>query len=137
MGYSYCEFERAENEREISRNQRATQLTSLRARYEREISRIRREIQLTSVRGAGELPRCETTTLQFQSVRDERVTYRPTLPPPTIFTDDCTICMEQLQNGESIQPSRVCVHQFHSSCIRTWLEMGYTTCPLCRKNFIY
>ncbi|KAG4944239.1 hypothetical protein JHK85_048885 [Glycine max] len=59
------------------------------------------------------------------------------LPPVTCFCDDgttgskhdCPICIEEFKNGELIQPFGVCVHEFHSSCINSWLLRGKTTCP--------
>ncbi|KAG4931295.1 hypothetical protein JHK86_048256 [Glycine max] len=67
------------------------------------------------------------------------------LPPVTCFCDDettgskhdCPICIEEFKNGELIQPFGVCVHEFHSSCINSWLLSGKTTCPVCRKELIY
>ena len=67
------------------------------------------------------------------------------LPPVKSFTDedkidgsqsadDCPICMEGFKKGELIQPFGLCVHEFHSSCLNSWLHGGKTTCPLCRKD---
>ncbi|XP_027355455.1 receptor homology region, transmembrane domain- and RING domain-containing protein 1-like [Abrus precatorius] len=47
---------------------------------------------------------------------------------------DCAICMEEFKIGELIQPFGVCVHEFHSSCVNSWLHSGKTTCPICREE---
>ncbi|TKY70094.1 Receptor-likey region, transmembrane domain- and RING domain-containing protein 2 [Spatholobus suberectus] len=65
-----------------------------------------------------------------------------TLPPVICFragettgsNSDCPICMEEFKNGELIQPFGVCVHEFHSACVNSWLLGGKTTCPVCRKE---
>ncbi|KAH1217661.1 Receptor y region, transmembrane domain- and RING domain-containing protein 3 [Glycine max] len=63
------------------------------------------------------------------------------LPPAICFQGDdesqrdCPICMEDFKNGELIQPFGVCVHEFHLSCVNSWLlGGGKTTCPVCRKD---
>ncbi|KAL2335179.1 hypothetical protein Fmac_016392 [Flemingia macrophylla] len=65
-----------------------------------------------------------------------------TLPPLSCFLADdqsqcdCPICIEEFKNGDLVQPFGVCVHQFHSSCINTWLLLGRTTCPVCRTPLV-
>jgi hypothetical protein len=60
------------------------------------------------------------------------------LPPVKIFdgdeTSDCSICMEKFKKGELIQPFVLCAHEFHYSCINSWLLGGKTTCPICRQD---
>ncbi|KAG5098529.1 hypothetical protein JHK82_048383 [Glycine max] len=64
------------------------------------------------------------------------------LPPITCFHDvettrsqcDCPICIQEFKNEELIQPFGRCVHEFHSSCVNSWLLGGKTTCPVCRKE---
>nr|KYP54425.1 RING-H2 finger protein ATL5H [Cajanus cajan] len=65
------------------------------------------------------------------------------LPPVACFLKDktphqslcdCPICMEEFQNKELVQPFGVCDHQFHSSCINSWLLTGKITCPVCREQ---
>ena len=67
------------------------------------------------------------------------------LPPVKSFTDedktngsqsadDCSICKELFKNGQLIQPFGLCVHEFHSSCLNSWLHSGKTTCPVCRRD---
>jgi hypothetical protein len=60
------------------------------------------------------------------------------LPPVKIFdedeTSDCSICMEEFKKGELIQPFVLCAHEFHYSCINSWLLGGKTNCPICRQD---
>lgn len=42
----------------------------------------------------------------------------------------CPICLDGGE-GKWVQPP--CGHQFHSSCMNTWLR-HHTTCPLCRQT---
>jgi len=64
------------------------------------------------------------------------------LPPVIAFQEDetphsqtqCPICIEQFRNGELIQPFGLCSHQFHPSCINSWLFRGNTNCPVCRME---
>ena len=79
----------------------------------------------------------------FQGTEIARLAIKA-LPPVKSFNDedktngsqsvDCPICMEVFKNGELIQPFGLCVHEFHSSCINSWLHSGKTTCPLCRED---
>jgi len=62
------------------------------------------------------------------------------LPPAVSFGEDqtkdshcdCPICLEEFKHGDFIQPFGVCAHQFHSSCLKSWLLSQKTSCPLCR-----
>lgn len=60
------------------------------------------------------------------------------LPPVKTFNaeqvNNCPICMEQFKKGELIQPFSSCAHEFHSSCLNSWLLGGKTTCPVCRQD---
>ncbi|MED6150475.1 hypothetical protein PIB30_072639 [Stylosanthes scabra] len=47
---------------------------------------------------------------------------------------ECSICMEVFKDGELVQPLGLCSHQFHSSCLYSWLHSGKSTCPLCRVD---
>jgi hypothetical protein len=65
------------------------------------------------------------------------------LPPVKSFLDDenimdCPICMEVFKKGELIQPFKVCNHEFHVSCLFSWLHReGKTTCPVYRKDLFF
>ncbi|KAI4324004.1 hypothetical protein L6164_023571 [Bauhinia variegata] len=72
--------------------------------------------------------------VQFQLERR-----RIAMPPQKIFKsettgfkDQCVFCLEEFKNGELVQPFPICNHEFHASCINTWLNGGKTTCPICR-----
>ncbi|XP_058733814.1 uncharacterized RING finger protein YBR062C-like [Vicia villosa] len=51
-------------------------------------------------------------------------------------TANCPICMEEFKKGELIQPFGLCAHEFHSSCLNSWLHGGKTTCPICRQDLL-
>ncbi|XP_062088729.1 putative RING-H2 finger protein ATL19 [Humulus lupulus] len=45
--------------------------------------------------------------------------------------NECAICLEDFEKGDSCQVFPVCNHIFHSICIGNWLRKN-PTCPLCR-----
>ena len=47
--------------------------------------------------------------------------------------DDCAICQEPIQIGQSIRMLRHCTHRFHRACIDPWFE-NHPTCPTCRHD---
>lgn len=49
-----------------------------------------------------------------------------------IFTGDCSICMEELDNRTV---ETICKHNFHKDCIEKWGEKN-NSCPLCRELMI-
>lgn len=49
-------------------------------------------------------------------------------------TDDCVICLSELQSGIDEFVALPCGHQFHLPCIRSWLKLR-STCPSCRFQF--
>ncbi|XP_057740392.1 RING-H2 finger protein ATL57-like [Arachis stenosperma] len=90
----------------------------------------------------------EFTELPFsRSMRMARLALKA-LPPVKSFAKEeededglvdrrnnfCPICIEEFKDGELIQPFGVCVHEFHSACINSWLHSGKTSCPLCRED---
>ncbi|KAL9320912.1 hypothetical protein ACSQ67_012751 [Phaseolus vulgaris] len=64
------------------------------------------------------------------------------LPPVKPFQEDqttpsqtqCPICIQQFTNGDLIQPFGLCFHEFHPSCIHSWLLHGKISCPVCRME---
>ncbi|NWR22525.1 DZIP3 ligase, partial [Emberiza fucata] len=47
--------------------------------------------------------------------------------------DPCTICHEELgRNSCELE----CGHEFHRECIRTWLLLHSSTCPVCREHAV-
>ncbi|XP_066325495.1 probable E3 ubiquitin-protein ligase ATL45 [Miscanthus floridulus] len=43
----------------------------------------------------------------------------------------CAVCLEDVQQGETVRRLLACGHLFHKECIDMWLH-SHTTCPLCR-----
>ncbi|GAU32987.1 hypothetical protein TSUD_358530 [Trifolium subterraneum] len=61
------------------------------------------------------------------------------LPPAKSVESDedmrqCPICMEEYTRGESIQTFGVCDHDFHRSCLHSWLQRGKSSCSVCRLD---
>ncbi len=50
-------------------------------------------------------------------------------------TGTCTICQEDLAEGERVRTIRSCQHMFHSTCVDPWLTQK-GTCPLCRTPLV-
>ena len=47
----------------------------------------------------------------------------------------CPICLETYQSDKSIQLIKLkCKHLFHNECIKPWLTLKSTKCPVCRKE---
>ena len=46
--------------------------------------------------------------------------------------DECVICLEDFEDGESCQVLPHCKHIFHTNCIDHWLRNN-PTCPVCRN----
>lgn len=48
-------------------------------------------------------------------------------------TKECAICLENVEKGNCgcILP---CMHVFHEGCIKRWITMNNSTCPVCRLN---
>ncbi|KVI08598.1 Zinc finger, RING/FYVE/PHD-type [Cynara cardunculus var. scolymus] len=44
---------------------------------------------------------------------------------------DCSVCLSEFQDDESLRLLPKCSHAFHVPCIDTWLR-SHTSCPLCR-----
>ncbi|KAL5802853.1 hypothetical protein ACOSQ3_031298 [Xanthoceras sorbifolium] len=63
------------------------------------------------------------------------------LLPPFVFgskkalftsCEDCSICLEDYNDGDLCRVFPVCNHMFHLKCIDPWLKKQLT-CPICRK----
>ncbi|OAY62752.1 E3 ubiquitin-protein ligase [Ananas comosus] len=48
---------------------------------------------------------------------------------------DCSVCLSEFREGESLRLLPKCSHAFHLHCIDTWLK-SHSNCPLCRANIV-
>ncbi|OAY39547.1 RING-H2 finger protein ATL54-like [Manihot esculenta] len=48
---------------------------------------------------------------------------------------DCSVCLSEFQEDETLRLLPKCSHAFHIPCIDTWLR-SHTNCPLCRAPVI-
>ncbi|KAF8037863.1 hypothetical protein BT93_B0644 [Corymbia citriodora subsp. variegata] len=46
---------------------------------------------------------------------------------------DCSVCLSEFREDESLRLLPKCNHAFHLPCIDTWLK-SHSSCPLCRSN---
>ncbi|KAF3447577.1 hypothetical protein FNV43_RR12764 [Rhamnella rubrinervis] len=46
---------------------------------------------------------------------------------------DCSVCLSEFEENESLRLLPKCNHAFHVPCIDTWLK-SHSSCPLCRSN---
>ncbi|GMJ11034.1 Arabidopsis Toxicos en Levadura 53 [Hibiscus trionum] len=48
---------------------------------------------------------------------------------------DCSVCLSEFQEDESLRLLPKCSHAFHVHCIDAWLS-SHSNCPLCRANIV-
>ncbi|GLJ39390.1 hypothetical protein SUGI_0804430 [Cryptomeria japonica] len=48
---------------------------------------------------------------------------------------DCSVCLSEFQEDESVRLLPKCNHAFHLPCIDTWLQ-SHSNCPLCRAYIV-
>ncbi|OVA02929.1 zinc finger protein [Macleaya cordata] len=48
---------------------------------------------------------------------------------------DCSVCLSEFQEDESLRLLPKCSHAFHLSCIDKWLK-SHANCPLCRASIV-
>lgn len=48
---------------------------------------------------------------------------------------DCSVCLSEFQEGESLRLLPKCSHAFHLPCIDIWLK-SHSNCPLCRAGIV-
>ncbi|KAL9228466.1 hypothetical protein vseg_004047 [Gypsophila vaccaria] len=48
---------------------------------------------------------------------------------------ECSVCLSEISQGESVRVLPKCSHGFHLECIDMWF-MSHSTCPLCRNYVI-
>lgn len=59
--------------------------------------------------------------------------------PTTVYredaggTDECTICLGAVEDGEVVRALPACGHVFHVPCVDTWLASS-SSCPVCRAE---
>lgn len=53
-----------------------------------------------------------------------------------LHTTDCSVCLGEFHDGESLRLLPKCSHAFHQQCIDTWLK-SHSNCPLCRSNITF
>ncbi|OIT32572.1 PREDICTED: RING-H2 finger protein ATL51-like [Nicotiana attenuata] len=49
---------------------------------------------------------------------------------------DCSVCLSEFQEDESLKLLPKCSHAFHVTCIDTWLK-SHSNCPLCRSTIVF
>ncbi|KAK3182994.1 hypothetical protein Dsin_030280 [Dipteronia sinensis] len=49
---------------------------------------------------------------------------------------DCSVCLSEFEEDESLRLLPKCSHAFHVQCIDTWLK-SHSNCPLCRANIFF
>ncbi|XP_062222367.1 E3 ubiquitin-protein ligase Os04g0590900-like [Phragmites australis] len=53
-----------------------------------------------------------------------------------VDSTDCSVCLGEFRDGESLRLLPKCSHAFHLYCIDTWLK-SHSNCPLCRCNIAF
>ncbi|XP_062226583.1 E3 ubiquitin-protein ligase Os04g0590900-like [Phragmites australis] len=53
-----------------------------------------------------------------------------------VHTTDCSVCLGEFRDGESLRLLPKCSHAFHQQCIDKWLK-SHSNCPLCRANITF
>lgn len=48
---------------------------------------------------------------------------------------DCSVCLSEFEENESLRLMPKCSHAFHLPCIDTWLK-SHSSCPLCRSSVV-
>ncbi|CAK9320567.1 unnamed protein product [Citrullus colocynthis] len=66
-----------------------------------------------------------------QSVIDSITMFKYRKEDKLIDGSDCSICLGEFQDDESLRLLPKCSHAFHVPCIDTWLR-SHKNCPLCR-----
>jgi len=80
--------------------------------------------------------------ISLTSFLDDRVTVRPTeeqIQSASVLTihnpqsENCAICQDSMEDGQSVRILSHCIHRFHQECIDTWFQ-SHVTCPTCRHD---
>ncbi|XP_057964977.1 receptor homology region, transmembrane domain- and RING domain-containing protein 1 isoform X1 [Malania oleifera] len=54
-------------------------------------------------------------------------------PSDTRAVETCAICLEDYKSGENLRVLP-CQHEFHATCVDSWLTKWGTFCPVCKHN---
>ncbi|XP_057533486.1 RING-H2 finger protein ATL54-like [Amaranthus tricolor] len=76
-----------------------------------------------------------TTLGLHHSVINSITVFRYKKEDGLIDGSDCSVCLSEFQEGESLRLLPKCKHAFHIDCIDTWLR-SHTNCPLCRAGIV-
>jgi hypothetical protein len=49
------------------------------------------------------------------------------------YEQNCSICQDQIEEGQYARILYHCMHPFHRDCIDTWFQ-SHVTCPTCRHD---
>ena len=80
--------------------------------------------------------------ISLTSFLDDRVVVRPTeeqIHSASVLTtlnpqsENCAICQDAMEDGQSVRVLSHCIHRFHQECIDTWFQ-SHVTCPTCRHD---
>jgi Ring finger domain len=52
-----------------------------------------------------------------------------------VVSTDCSVCLGEFNEDESLRLLPECTHAFHVECIDKWLE-SHSNCPICRASVI-
>lgn len=50
-------------------------------------------------------------------------------------SEDCSVCLGEFKDGETVKVLPRCKHWFHMECVDTWLK-AHVNCPLCRSPIL-
>ncbi|KAG6702970.1 hypothetical protein I3842_07G062000 [Carya illinoinensis] len=81
----------------------------------------------------------QTMYLRSKSVDTETVealpcfTFGSAHPRHCHTNETCAICLEDYKDGEILKVLP-CRHEFHSSCVNSWLTKSGTFCPVCKHD---
>ncbi|XP_047079563.1 E3 ubiquitin-protein ligase RHA1B-like [Lolium rigidum] len=78
------------------------------------------------------LPAVEFRSLLLPQARRPDPSCRDALAAPAT----CIVCLERLQAADEVRRLGNCAHAFHRCCIDGWIDLGRTTCPLCRSRLL-
>ena len=70
-----------------------------------------------------------------QSVIDSITAFKYKKRDGLIEETECSVCLSEFEEDESVRLLPKCSHAFHLSCIDTWLR-SHKNCPLCRAPIV-